>query len=283
MRKSTMSRLEEMLEQAVSGTFREENYDESRLSRLEAKWKQYLAASQYSLQKTAKEQERIKSLISDISHQTKTPIANLLLYSQLLQEKETNPELTVIVDNIRSQSEKLDFLIRSLVKLSRLESGVLVLHPKRQELSLLLTEAAEAVSEEAVRKELTVTVEKTDACASFDYKWTQEALENLLNNAVKYSPMGGSIEVYVTEYEMFTAVNVRDHGIGIREEEQAQIFERFYRSREADREKGVGIGLYLVREIALRQGGYVKVRSKHGEGSTFSLYLSRDDKGQGSR
>ena len=278
MRRGTMARLEEMLEQAINGTFREEDYDETRLSRLETKWKRYLAASQLSRQRTLKEQQQMKQLISDISHQTKTPIANILLYSQLLQEKETNSELTLIVENIKNQSEKLDFLIRSLIKTSRLESELLVLHPKKQEVLPLLNAVVDTASEEADRKNLTIIVNAMNEYACFDRKWTEEALGNLLDNAIKYSHQGESIEISVVEYEMFVSVNVKDYGIGIREEEQAQIFERFYRSREAAGEKGVGIGLYLVREIAVRQSGYVKVKSEHGKGSTFSFYMSKEGK-----
>lgn len=114
--RSTIKRLENMLEDAINGTFEESDYDETRLSRLEVKWKRFLTSSMISRKRVVEEQERIKSLISDISHQTKTPLANILLYTQILQEKETDPELTSIVENIREQSEKLDFLIHSLVK-----------------------------------------------------------------------------------------------------------------------------------------------------------------------
>ncbi|MDE7404748.1 MAG: sensor histidine kinase, partial [Lachnospiraceae bacterium] len=130
MRFGTMKRLEEMLEDAINDTFEERAYDESRLSRLEVKWKRFLSSSVGQKHRLQEEQRKIKMLISDISHQTKTPIANILLYSQLLQEKETDPELIPIVENIKEQSEKLDFLIRSLVKASRLESEVLILQPK---------------------------------------------------------------------------------------------------------------------------------------------------------
>ena len=212
-------------------------------------------------------------LISDISHQTKTPIANILLYSQLLQEKETDPELRPIVENIKEQSEKLDFLIRSLVKASRLESEVLILQPKKEPIMPCIAAAAAGAEEAAAKRQITLLVKETDVQACFDRKWTEEAIGNLIDNAIKYSPLGSEVQISVTDYEMFAAVHVTDAGIGVREEEQAQVFERFYRSREVAEEKGVGIGLYLVREIALKQGGYVKVKSKHGVGSMFSFYM----------
>lgn len=277
-RGKTMERLENMLEQAINGTFEEGDYDESRLSRLEVKWKRFITSSMISKDKILEEQERIKILISDISHQIKTPLANILLYSQILQEAEIKPELTPIVDNIRSQSEKLDFLISSLVKVSRLESEVFVLQPRQQAVAPMLQAVVLTALEEAEKKQIQIELEAGDSEACFDRKWTEEAVGNLVDNAIKYSPEGSVVNIKINDYEMFTAVSVTDFGIGIREEEQAQIFNRFYRSREVSEEKGVGIGLYLVREIAARQSGYVKVRSKYGEGSTFSFYMIKDER-----
>lgn len=277
-RVNTMERLEDMLEQAINGTFEEGDYDESRLSRLEVKWKRFITSSMISKDKIMEEQERIKILISDISHQIKTPLANILLYSQILQEAEIKPELTPIVDNIRSQSEKLDFLISSLVKVSRLESEVFVLQPRQQAVAPMLQAVVLTALEEAEKKQIQIELEAEDSEACFDRKWTEEAVGNLVDNAIKYSPEGSIVNIKINDYEMFTAVSVTDFGIGIREEEQAQIFSRFYRGREVSEEKGVGIGLYLAREIAERQSGYVKVRSKYGEGSTFSFYMIKNEK-----
>lgn len=278
MRMGTLGRLEDMLEDAINGSFEEGDYNETRLSRLEVKWKRFLASSVSSKQRMEEEQKKIKRLLSDISHQTKTPLANILLYSQILEEKTTDAELLQIVENIKTQSEKLDFLIQSMVKASRLESEVFILQPEKQPLLPMLESVEAAAMEEAVKKQITIILKASSEEACFDRKWTEEAISNLVDNAIKYSPPGSRIMISVSDYEMFAAVHVSDSGIGIREEEQAQIFERFYRSREVSQEKGVGIGLYLVREIAAKQGGYVSVRSKYGEGSTFSFYMSKDEK-----
>lgn len=111
--------------------------------------------------------------------------------------------------------------------------------------------------------------------AVFDPKWTEEALCNLLDNAVKYTSSGGTVAIAVKHYEMFSAIRVTDTGPGISEGEQAKIFGRFYRSAGNYREEGVGIGLYLTRQIAEKQGGYVKVESAPGKGSTFALFVPR--------
>lgn len=277
-RRGIVERLDAMLEDAINDTFEESNYDESRISRLEVKWKRFLTSSVASKHRLYEEQERIKRLISDISHQTKTPLANILLYSQILQEKEADSELVPIVQNIREQSEKLDFLIRNLVKASRLESDVLALRPKRQKVSPVIESAIDTLRESASQKGIKILFEGFEGEACFDRKWTQEALENLIDNGIKYSPENGEIQIRVKDYEMFTAVCVRDFGIGICEEEQARIFERFYRSREAAEEKGLGLGLYLAREIAVKQGGYMKVKSKHREGSDFYFYMIKQER-----
>ena len=133
-----------------------------------------------------------------------------------------------------------------------------------------------AVSQLALKAEakgVQIIQEAVQANAVFDPKWTEEAVYNLLDNAVKYTPAGGAVRIGVAVYPMFCAISVSDTGPGIPEDEQPRVFQRFYRGLEHQTEEGVGIGLYLVRRIAERQGGYVKVSSQPGAGSTFSLYL----------
>ena len=277
-RTDIVERLDAMLEDAINDTFEESCYDESRLSRLEVKWKRFLTSSLASKHRIYEEQERIKRLISDISHQTKTPLANILLYSQILQEKEKDSEHAPIVKNISEQPEKLDFLIRNLVKASRLESDVLALKPKCQKVAPVIEEAVSTSQEAASQKGINISIEEFAGEAYFDRKWTREALENLIDNAIKYSPENSEVQVRVKDYEMFTAVCVTDQGIGIGEAEQSRVFGRFYRSQEVAEEKGLGLGLYLVREIAVKQGGYVKVKSKPLKGSTFYFYMMKEER-----
>lgn len=269
----TLDRLEEMLDDALNGQFHEKKYDESRLSRLEVKWKRFLSASGRSAEKVKEEQESIKSLISDISHQTKTPLSNILLYTELLKEREKDEELLKMVEKIEEQSHKLTFLMQSLVKTSRLENGIIAMHPKKQRLKPVLQAVEKQVLKAAEEKGIRLQWQCGGEEACFDRKWTEEAICNLVDNAVKYSAPATEVSVGTKVYDSFTAVFVKDEGIGIREEEQAQIFERFYRSGDAEEEKGVGIGLYLARKIATLQGGYLEVRSVFGQGSTFFLYI----------
>ena len=267
--------LGKMLDDAIRGEFRESLYDESRLSALETRMAHYLSASAVSAKNLAEEKDAIKTLIGDISHQTKTPIANLLLYAQLLEEQDLPPESREYASALEHQAEKLRFLIDALVKTSRLESGVLAMTPKRHGIQQLLDAASAQAAPGAEAKAITLTVEPTDLTARFDPKWTAEALYNLVDNAVKYTPAGGAVTLRAVGYELFCRVDVTDTGPGIPESEQASIFQRFYRSPSASEAEGVGIGLYLARQIAAGQGGYLKVSSRPGEGSTFSLFLPR--------
>lgn len=272
----TLRRLDEMLEQAINGEFEEERYDETELSRLEAKWKQYLTTSKMSMEQLNKNREGMQALVSDISHQTKTPLSNILLYSQLLCEQTDNQEERHLAEQIVRQAEKLEFLIQALVKMSRLESNVLVLKPQRQPIEPLLLEVMEEILPKAEKKKIHVKLQRNlsnNMKAVYDKKWTAEALGNILDNAVKYSPSESTVEVTVETFEFYVCISVKDEGIGISEKEKAQIFSRFYRSTEVQQEDGIGIGLYLAREILQKEKGYMKVLSKKGKGSTFKIYL----------
>lgn len=163
-----MDTIEQMLDAASEGSYAENHFDESRLSALETKFSDYLSSCALSAQNVTVEKDKIKQMISDISHQTKTPIANLMLYSELLSEEELTPQMRSNVEAIRQQSEKLRFLIDSLVKLSRLENGILTLSPHPQPLQPLLDEIAAQYTRKADEKGLTLTVLPTAAAADFE-------------------------------------------------------------------------------------------------------------------
>lgn len=274
----TVRRLDRMLSTAIDGGFGEESFDESAPSALESRMARFLNGSARSLRGVQRQRESIQRMLSDISHQTKTPLANLRLYSSLLMEEELTPRQREQAQVILQQSEKLSFLIETLVKLSRLETDVLAVTPKSQPLAPLLERAASQAKAAAEQKGIALQLhlqQQAEMKALYDLRWTAEALGNLLDNAVKYTPPGGCIQVSATQYELFCRIDVRDNGIGVAEEEQAQIFGRFYRGRQVREQEGLGIGLYLAREIVQKQGGYLKLSSRPGQGSTFSLYLPR--------
>ena len=270
-------RLNQMLDEGIRGEFEESKYDESELSKVESKWKRFLQDSAMAKQNLETEKANIKGLISDISHQTKTPMANIKLYSELLSEQlEEDGMEAELLGQIQAQAQKLEFLIQALTKLSRLETNILEVVPVKSQVKPLLESAVEEIRKKAEKKEIQIKIEMDfEAEAVFDRKWTEEALYNLLDNAVKYSPTGSEVLISTKLYEMWCVIAVSDRGRGISEEEIPKICGRFYRAKEVQQEEGVGIGLYLVREILQKEGGFIKVNSEVGKGSTFLCYLPR--------
>lgn len=272
--KKILERLDRMLDDGINGTFEESDYDETQLSKLESKWLRYLTSSKLSAQKINQEREQIQELVSDISHQTKTPLANILLYTQLLQEQPLDNQSLQLVSEIRQQSEKLEFLIQSLVKTSRLETGTFRLSPSYNDIDSLISSAISQISPKAESKQIKIIYAPENHTAKFDCKWTQEAVFNILDNAVKYSLESSEITVSVKEFELFACISVEDNGIGISEDELPRIFGRFYRGQNVREQSGVGIGLYLSRQIIEEQGGYITVKSNDG-GSVFKIFLPK--------
>ena len=230
---------------------------------------------QENRRKVEEERQELQILVSDISHQVKTPVSNLKMVTDtLLTRPVTEAERIDFIKGVRSQTDKLDFLFQALVKTSRLETGVIRLEKKPGRIYDTVAQAMSGIVYAAEKKQIGVSVDcPENLTVAHDSKWTAEALFNLLDNAVKYTPAGGKITVTVEEWEMYAEIKVADTGKGISESNQAAIFRRFYREEEVHEQPGVGIGLYLAREIIAQQGGYIKVVSELGSGSAFSIML----------
>lgn len=265
------------LDNMISGNQEPEqdNDRETLFSRISHRLSRLYGIMQENQRKVDEERQELQMLVSDISHQVKTPISNLTMVTDTLLEKSvTEQERTEFLRGIRSQIDKLDFLFQALVKTSRLETGTIRLEKKDSLLFDTLAQAMSGIVYGAEKKNIAVTVDCPESlCLYHDSKWTAEAIFNLLDNAVKYTPAGGKIRVSVEQWEMYVKLDVSDTGKGIPESNQASIFRRFYREEEVHDEPGVGVGLYLAREIITRQGGYIKVASEVGKGSVFSVFL----------
>lgn len=227
-------------------------------------------------QMLAQEKEQIKTLISDISHQIKTPIAAANTFAELLSDGELSAEeRTEYITTLQMSLGKLTFLTNSLIKMSRLESGIISLKPEKNSLNEIVLQAVKTVYAKAKEKGILITFECDQTFeAVLDFNWTAEAISNVIDNAVKYTPQGGFVRLQITEYPSFLRLDISDSGVGIPEEEQAKIFGRFYRGKQSVGTDGVGIGLYLTREIINKQNGYMKVSSDEN-GSTFSMFLPK--------
>lgn len=270
--------LDKMLDEAISGTFSPKSYNETEISKIESRLSRFLSENRLKKGQIESEQDKIRALISDISHQTKTPLANILLYAQLLDEQEGIPdEAKALTAQITAGTEKLNFLIQSLIKTSRLESGIIKVLPRKGDVRELIMAACEESAPKACNKNIKITFEPSSEpiLAIFDPKWCAEALYNILDNAIKYTGVGGRADITVIAYEMFIRIDVQDTGKGICEEDLPRVFGRFWRAKDSVDTEGVGIGLFLAREIISACGGYIKVSGVVSVGSVFSVFLPK--------
>ncbi len=209
----------------------------------------------------------ISSLVADIAHQSKTPLSSILMYTELSENGGI----------IRTQTEKLSFLMDSLTKLAKCEGGLIAenLVPKENSVKMLLRQVIEDNYASADAKNIDIRCDiPDDLSAVFDLRWTAEAVGNILDNAVKYSPSGSEVKISACTYDMFVRIDIADYGAGIPEDELCNIWKRFYRGKNAEKEKGVGIGLYLTANILNTEGGRVSAKSDE-TGSTFTVFLPK--------
>lgn len=232
-----------------------------------------------NMRKIENEKENVKSLVTDISHQLKTPLANVELYNTLLAEEGISDEERLeFLETEGIAIEKLKMLIDSLINISRLEADMISIDKKEENLKECIESAISSVKADAAKKNITIKNDiKEDCILAIDRKWTTEAIFNLLDNAVKYTAPNGKINLSLDNGINYFALNIEDNGIGIDTDEYNDIFKRFYRSRNdiVQNEKGSGVGLYLVRKIMNLQDGNVMVSSEKEKGSTFTLYFSK--------
>ena len=166
--------------------------------------------------------------------------------------------------------------MQSLIKMSRLEAGTFALHMEDASLYDTIAQAVSGILTAAERKHIQISVDcDSRETVRHDPKWTAEALGNLLDNAVKYTPEGGSVHIRVRPWQFYTRVDITDTGIGIPEEHCNDVFKRFYLAQSSAASEGVGLGLYLARGIITRQRGYITLKSEVGKGSSFSVFLLR--------
>lgn len=250
-------------------------YEETLFARLQGKLvRLYEIFKQYASQ-SADEKLKIQSLVSDLSHQVKSPIANIRMYNDIMLDRPmTHKQQQDFIKTIGGQIDKLEFLMHSMIKMSRLETGILQVKPKTAFIYDTIALALSDVAPKAERKNIHISI----SCdpknkVLHDEKWTEEALFNILDNAVKYTQENGTITIAVDRWEFYTKIDIADNGKGISESNCAAIFKRFYREEDVQEQEGVGIGLYLAREIIAMQQGYIKVESKLGKGSVFSVFI----------
>ncbi len=290
-----MGRVEEMLAEfsgrtdgddgGIDGKARVPRTKERRESKLIHQLEMILDRAAFQEQRAAKERDEVAGLLSDLSHQLKTPLANVVMYTELLEEGDlSEKEERSFLKETRHQAEKMQWLMKAMLKASRLEHGLIAVSADYREIRETIGRAVTAVYAQASDKKIAIEVkEETQEGGErrlyHDPVWTAEALGNILENAVKYSPEGSVVTVRIRPMEIYTGIEIEDQGMGIEEGEYSEIFKRFYRGKGSSSRDGNGLGLYLAQLILNKEKGYVTVRPGRDGGSCFTVYLLNETTG----
>ncbi len=222
----------------------------------------------------SREKATIQGYISDLSHQMKTPLSGISMYTELLMSTDiSEDERKEFTGRVKTLSDRLTWMMSCLIKMSRLEAGAIELIPSLRGIRQTLCVAVESVIAAAVQKNIRISVaEFADMELFHDRKWTAEVFANILENAIKYSAPDSEISIIAERLSLFSRIVITDNGIGIPPGEIHAVFSRFYRGSNVKDSEGAGLGLYLAALIMEKQGGYILADSKPGH-TSFSLFL----------
>lgn len=259
----------------INGIDSKKEMEESLESKISLQLRHVLEQAEHEKNSAEKEKKEVTELLSNLSHQLKTPLANLSMYIELLKEEELSiEEKQEFMIKISEQQQKMEWLTKMLVQISRLEVGTIEFEAKPNDLRRTLAASISMVYAAAVEKNILIILKEFSDCnLMHSVKWTKEVFSNILENAIKYSSENSKIIIKVVPMELYTKILISDEGIGIPKEEYSDIFKRFYRGVQVAEKEGTGLGLYLSQLILTKESGYLTVDSVVGEGSTFSVFL----------
>ncbi|TCZ78749.1 HAMP domain-containing histidine kinase [Paenibacillus albiflavus] len=220
-----------------------------------------------------KEKQFLVRLMSDISHQLKTPLASLMMYTEILAERPlTKEQQRMFLQNSEEQLERMNWLIQSLLKLAKLDVGAIQFQRTKGRLDQTVQASTELLHGMAEKHKVDVQViTKTESIMLHDREWLIEALLNLIKNAIEHTPEGGHVFVELERGSAVYKIHIRDEGGGIERADLPHIFERFYRGKNSKKTGSVGIGLSLSKSIVEGHYGYIDVQSERGKGTTFTI------------
>ena len=252
--RSEMSELSDYIDKALDGNLEINSFDEKELSKIKSKLIKFLYASQVKEAKINTEKSKTKDLIADISHQTKTPITNLSLYISLLEDDPKDEYLEII----KYELNKLEFLIQNLVKSSRLESDIISLQKHQANLKDIVDDVLREFKVILDEKDVSINLKDEDLIFKLDERWLKEAIHNLVDNAIKYSPNGSTINISIYKSYLNYNLDIENECKDLSEETLPKIFERFYRGKNSVSKDGLGLGLFIAREIIEKHGGNIR-------------------------
>ena len=246
---------------------------EDELSHLQNELYKLTVMLKEGMEREKRQREAVSDAVSDISHQIKTPMTSMqIMTDNLLESRDMPQELRVrFLREIARQIEGVNWLVQTLLRLSRLDADVVEFERDR----ICAADLAEAVCERLavfaeVREVSLAVTGDTGAYIFADESWSEEALANIVKNAIEHSRAGQTVTIHIEENDVYTKIEVKDTGEGIAPEDIRHIFDRFYRAKNASPDS-VGIGLAMAKTIVEKQGGYIMADSKEGKGTVFTI------------
>ena len=252
--RNEMLELSDYIDKALDGNLEITEFGEKELSKIKSKLIKFLYASQVKEAKINTEKSKTKDLIADISHQTKTPITNLSLYISILEDDPKDEYLEII----KYELNKLEFLIQNLVKSSRLESDIISLQKNPANLKDIVKDVLREFKVILDEKCISINLKDEDLLFAVDERWLKEAIHNLVDNAIKYSPNGSTINISVYKSYLNYNLDIENDCKDLSEETLPKIFERFYRGKNSVSKDGLGLGLFIAREIIEKHCGNLR-------------------------
>lgn len=217
--------------------------------------------------------EFLQDIISDVSHQIKTPLSALKMYHEIIEShKDDTATVSSFTEKSQREIKRMEDVIYTLLKLARLDAGIIQMEKAEENVSILMQDVLERFETWAEREHKTITLSgKEDVILSCDALWVSEAIGNIIKNALEHTENGGHIGVKWSQSPLMTQIEISDDGKGIHPEDLYNIFKRFYRSRLSSDVHGIGLGLPLAKSIVEAHGGTISVTSTPGMGTTFTL------------
>jgi signal transduction histidine kinase len=219
-----------------------------------------------------RDKSKLTEAISDISHQLKTPVTSMIVMADLLSHSGLSEEKRLeFTRNIRVQLERMEWLVSSLLKLSKIDAGSIQFKRNSIVVRDLIDKSIEPLLIPMDIKQQSLTINgEADVTYVGDFNWTSEALINILKNCVEHTPEGEKVTISFLENALFTQIRITDNGKGIAKKDLPYIFKRFYKGKNAG-EDSVGIGLALAEKIITSQHGSIEVKSDLGKGAEFTI------------
>ena len=226
-------------------------------------------------ERSLKDRAFLADMLSDISHQLKTPLTSMQMMGELLAQPLPLAKRAEFSDILLRQLERLEWLVSSLLKLSKLDACAITFQPQDIPIQALLAQACAPIASLVEQKQLHIQLPQTKLTLATDVKWTKEALLNILKNAAEHTPQGGSIRIEAWESALFVTLRITDSGEGMSRKDQAHIFERFYRGENAAADS-IGIGMAMAKAILEAQHADIQVQSALGKGTAFTIQFSKE-------